>query len=280
MNHRHDRKGFGTHDQARSFPTNPFHLTLLTRLHQIPSNLHAFTHISTAFDLPSLTSAFNNQDVVISTIAGGDVPFQKGLIDAAIAAGVHRFIPNEFNYDTQNPRVCERYSPCQARAEVLQYLREQSKTHNGFSWMGLATGCLIEEGLRGGLLGFDLRWSSATIYESGYETFARSTLRGVGRAVQELLMLGEEGGDSYFYAAEFMTCQNNILEALQTSSGKGWSIGRAEVEEAVREGEMRGEKGFFDGAMMLSEWSVLFCKLDDLSVWQKWKLRKGYEDLG
>ncbi len=46
-------------------------------------------------------------------------------------------------------------------------------------------GCLIEEGLKGGLLGFDLRWSSALVYESGRESFACSTLRGVGETVRK-----------------------------------------------------------------------------------------------
>ena len=137
-----------------------------------------------------------------------------------------------------------------------------------FSWTGLATGCIVEEGLKGGLLGFDLLWSSATVYESGEERFACSTLRGVAKAVIEILAMGEEGKDQYFYAAGFMTCQNDILKALTTSSRKDWSIGSAEVQEALREGEIRMEKGFFDGAMLLLERSMLFGETDDLESWQ------------
>ncbi len=164
------------------------------------------------------------------------MPFQKLLIDAAIAADVSRFIPNEFSHDTQNPRVCERFPPCQARAEVLQYLRENCREHTKLSWTGLATGCSVKEGLRGALLGFDLRWSSATVYGSGEKKFACSTLRGIGEAVRAMLLMPEQGRNRYFYAAGIITCQNEILLALETSSGKEWSIGRVEVEEAVKEG--------------------------------------------
>jgi len=151
----------------------PFNLNLLTCPHQVPSNPHALTPVTTTFNLVSLTSAFKHKDVVISTISGGDVSFQKLLIN------------NEFSHITQNPRLCERFPQCQARAEVLQYLKKKSREHKKFSWTGLAMGCLIEEGLKGGLLGFDLRWSSALVYESGRESFACSTLRGVGETVRK-----------------------------------------------------------------------------------------------
>lgn len=68
-----------------------------------------------------------------------------------------------------------------------------------------------------------------------------------------------------------MTCQNKILAALERSSRQEWSIGNAEVKEAVREGNMRMEKGFLDGAMVLLERKVLFGRLDDVGVWQKAK---------
>jgi len=153
----------------------------------------------------------------------------------------------------------------------LQYLKKKSREHTKFSWTGLAMGCLIEEGLKGGLLGFDLRWSSALVYESGRESLACSTLRGVGETVREILMKGEEARNRYRYEAGIVTCQNKILAALERSSGKEWSIGVAEVKEAVREGNMRMDKGFLDGAMVLLERSVWFGRLDDVGIWQKAK---------
>ena len=260
------------HNHVNCSPARPYKITLLTRLNQTPSNPHIITHVTATFDLSSLASAFRNQDVVISTIHAGDVPFQKLLIDAAIAAGVRRFVPNEFNHNTLNARVRERFPPCQARAEVLQYLRDQTKKCPGFSWTGLATGCLIDEGLRGGLLGFDLCWSSATVYGSGEERFACSTLKGVAKAVVEALDMGEEAKNQYLYAARFLTCQNEILKALETCSGKKWTVGRADVEEALREGQVRMEKGFLDGTMVLLERSMLFGEIDDVESWQRQKI--------
>lgn len=44
-----------------------------------------------------------------------------------------------------------------------------------------------------------------------------------------------------------------------------------ELEEAMREGEAMIVKGFFDGAMVLLERSVLFGRLDDVEIWRKGK---------
>lgn len=96
----------------------------------------------------------------------------------------------------------------------------------------------------------------------------------------EIVMMGEEGQDRYFYTAGFLTCQNEIVEALETSSRKEWSVGRADIGEAVRGGEVIMEKGFLDGAMMLLERSVVFGKLDDVEIWQKGELgQRGNDNL-
>ena len=154
------------------------------------------------------------------------------------------------------------------RAEVLSYLREKSQEDERFRWSGIATGCLLENGLVGGLLGFDLVWKSATIYGGGEDEFPCSTLDGVGRAVLDVLQGLEEGryAREYLYRSEFVTSQNEILMVLE--KGGKWDVGRVEVGECVREGERRMEKGFFEGAMVLLEQNVLFGGIGELEHWE------------
>ena len=257
-----------THDH-HDVHTSPYTLALLTRPQQEPSAIHSVQHRTSDYTLESLSAAFKEQDVVISTIAPADIPSQKRLIDAALAGGVRHFIPCEFSYDTQNPDVRDAYPPCAARAEVLDYLREKCGQNTGFNWTALATGCNLENGLLEGLLAFDLQWKSATVYGAGDVKFPCSTLDGVGRAVIQALRGLEEGTsrNSYFYKAEFVTSQNELLEALERADGKKWDMVSSEVDECVREGERRMEKGFFDGAMMLLERNVLFGGVGDRAVW-------------
>lgn len=169
-----------------------FSLTNLTKAHQAPSVSlqHGIRHLISDYSSTSLEEAFADQNVIISTIGAGDTSIQKRLVDAAIAADVQRFIPNEFAHDTLSSSICNRLPPHRARAEVLLYLQDRAKAAERFSWTALATGCLFDKGLKDGLLGFDLTWQSATVYATGDERFPCSTLRDVGQAVKDLSRLG------------------------------------------------------------------------------------------
>ena len=256
-----------------------YNLTLLTRPHQsFPSTDHIH-HWTVDYEPGSLTAAFQNADAVISAIAPADILFQKRLIDTAIAAHVPHFIPCEFSYDTQNPTIRDVFPPGAARAEILDYLKERSGQLKRFSWTALATGCSLESGLMDGLLAFDMIWNCATIYGTGDESFPCSTSRGLGEAMVQLLKELQEGrGEGeYFYRCEFITSQNEILEAIEGAEGKSWDVIKVEVDECVREGEMRMKRGFFDGAMMLLERQVLYGELGDMELWEKSKMLKSEE---
>ena len=178
------------------------------------------------------------------------------------------FIPCEFSYDTQCAKICDAFPPCAARAKVLDYLREKCQENEDFQWTGIATGCLLENGLVDGLLGFDLVWKSATLYGDGKEEFPCSTVDGIGRTVLGVLQGLEEEKYSreYLYTNEFMTSQNEILMMLKKVGE--WDLARAEIGECVREGEKRMEKGFFEGAMVLLERYVLYGTIEELKHWE------------
>ena len=53
----------------------------------------------------SVTAAFQGQDAVISAVGNEGLQGQHVLIDAAVAAGVKRFLPSEFGSDIANPKV-------------------------------------------------------------------------------------------------------------------------------------------------------------------------------
>lgn len=168
-------------EASPSYESKPqlYNLTLLTRPHQSPPPVDNLHHRTSDYSLSALATAFQNADVIISTIAPADIPFQKQLIDAAVAAQVSHFILCEFSYDTQDAEIRGVFPPCAARAEILDYLKEKSGQLKQFSWTALATGCNLEKKLVEGLLAFDMAWKSAIMNGSGNETFPCSTLRGV-----------------------------------------------------------------------------------------------------
>lgn len=74
--------------------------------------------------LDSLKAALKGQDAVVSTLGAFAAAQQTSLIDAAIAAGVKRFIPSEFGSDTTHPKVSA-LPVYRDKVAAQQYLKEK-----------------------------------------------------------------------------------------------------------------------------------------------------------
>lgn len=90
-----------------------------------------------------LLEAFKGQDAVISAIATSAAVQQKAIIDAAIKAGVKRFVPSEFGSDTRNKKALA-INPLffKGKLETVEYLKEKEK--EGLTWTAFVTGPFFE----------------------------------------------------------------------------------------------------------------------------------------
>ena len=200
---------------------------------------------------------------------------QTRLIDAAVAAGVKLFIPNEFGQDSLNEAVRERLPPARAKGRVIAYLKRKSEEKKGFSWTALAVGTIFDDALRSGDLGFDLEWRSATVYGAGSQRFAATTMSALGNAVASIVRHASETRNRYLYTSSFITTPNDVVKSLERVMGKEWTVISGNVEECEREGQLRLEKGFLDGAIVLMGREVMFD--EGLGAIEKWEER-GRED--
>lgn len=94
------------------------------------------------FSEESLASLFRGHQAVISTIGGAAIDKQKVIIDAAVEAGVQRFIPSEYGCNTSDPRVLAAAPILQSKRDVALYL--QSKEEQGLEWTSIITGPFID----------------------------------------------------------------------------------------------------------------------------------------
>jgi hypothetical protein len=192
-------------------------------------------------------------------MSGGDFELQVRLIDAMVAAGVKRFIPHEFGHDTLNPGIQARIPKYAGRAKVLEHLENNvSKSSPGFDWIGIATGYTLDTNLISGQMGFDMQWHSATIHGVGTEPFAVSSLERVGQVARSVIQRWDQINSHYIYAAGAVTSANEILYFSERVTGQEWTAGNYNVEDSVREGLSRIERGFPDAGMALLERSVLY----------------------
>lgn len=196
-------------------------------------------------------------DLAISTTAGRSFELQKAIIDAVVDTAIPCFIAAEFGDDVLNDLVVTRLPKLKQRVEAIQYLQKLSSADR-LSWVAIATGCRLDQGLQSGRLGFDLKWHSATLHGSGNESFAASSTAWTGRVVTAVIDRWSDMRNQYIYACGLVTSANEVLNALERSTGKEWEAGRGEVGDCVREAERRIDRGFPDAGMFLMERSVLY----------------------
>lgn len=98
--------------------------------------------VKTNLSSESLEAVFKGQDAVVSVVGATAFPEQKKFVDAAIRAGVKRFIPSEFSASSQNAAVLQLLPLFGQKKELVEYLK--SKEGDGLTWTGIASSCLFD----------------------------------------------------------------------------------------------------------------------------------------
>lgn len=192
-------------------------------------------------------------DILISAHHGGDFDLQSRIVKATIQANIPRFMPSEFTHDSMNQIVQERLPPHKERARLLETLRHQSS----IEWVGLATGYPLDQRLKDGHMGADLTWQSATVYGSGDELFAASSLDFVGEVVAVIVTHWNEVTNRYLCLAGIMTSSKEVLRELEAQMGREWTAVYVEKEKCIEEADRRMQGGWPDAGMFLMERSLL-----------------------
>jgi uncharacterized protein YbjT (DUF2867 family) len=136
------------------FIASPFNISVISRKESeatFPSGVNVIK--ADYADATTLAPAFKGQDAVISLVGGNALGEQNKFIDAAISAGVKRFIPSEFGSNTVNPAVAEAVPVFAAKIGAVKYLESKEKE---ISWSSVITGPFFD-------------WVHAAIFhDSGY----------------------------------------------------------------------------------------------------------------
>lgn len=194
--------------------------------------------------LDSLKQAFQGQDVVISLVGGGALGDQNKLIDAAIAAGVKRFVPSEFGSNTPNPKTRAIVPVFEAKVGTVNYLKSKE---DAISWTSVVTGPFFDWGLKVGFLGLNAQNKTATILDSGNATFSTTNLGTIGQAVVKALENAEATKNRYVYVSGFQTSQNEILAAAEKITGEKWTVNKISAKDQIARGNELLQKGDFSG---------------------------------
>ncbi|KAJ5184059.1 oxidoreductase CipA [Penicillium capsulatum] len=160
----------------------------------------------------SLVAALKGQDALINTLGVGQIPVDVHLrlVDAALVAGVRRYLPSEFGSDTANP-LTSKLPVFGDKIAVVKRLNELTSQHTDFSYTALITGPFFDWGLQQKFL-LNLAGPTTSIFDGGDVPFSTTTLAGIGRAVVGVLKHPAETNNRHVYVAEAEVTQNQILQ--------------------------------------------------------------------
>ncbi|KAI0972220.1 NmrA-like family protein [Xylaria arbuscula] len=201
-------------------------------------------------DVDALAVAFAGQDAVVSAVGPGAIGAAKGMVDAAVRAGVKRYIINDFGWGL-NERSLPEIKPIGESRKVawnraFEYAQSEEGKENGFTWTGITIGNPIDWALaKFPRMGFNVSERRATIYDAGTEEFTGTTLEGIGQSVVGVLQHPAETANRFVKARSIQTSQNELLAAFQkaTKDQRQWEIERSTAQQTLEDGRGKHAQG-------------------------------------
>ncbi|KAL8907249.1 MAG: hypothetical protein Q9171_005936 [Xanthocarpia ochracea] len=224
-----------------------FNVTVLSRKSssaKFPSEVKVQT-IDDDYPSDQLVAIFKGQDAVLNLLPPDSVEKHNSIADAAADAGVKRLIPSEFGGDTSNPKIVEMIPMFGTKAAITNYLK--TKESSGLSWTAVINGSFFDWGLHNGFLGFDLKTHTATIFDNGEAVLNGTTLSDIAQSIVAILSKPEETANKFVFIQNIKATQNQILAALEKSTGKEWTIKKRSAAEARQTGGEKLGKGDMSG---------------------------------
>ncbi|GKZ84902.1 hypothetical protein AnigIFM56816_010462 [Aspergillus niger] len=211
-----------------------FRVSILTRSNKpgaYASNINVFEVDFNSVE--SLTTALKGVDAVVSTVGGAAVDNQTVLIDAAIAAGVNRFIPSEFGNVTTNPKV-EKFPVYSSVFKIRNYLQEKAAAGK-LSWTVLACGAFLDLVLNTPTL-LDFQNHTVTMLDEGDNRVSSTSLPAVGRAIAAILQNFDATENRVMHVSEAILTQNQLIGfAKEIRPDIEWSISKEQSSLLLQE---------------------------------------------
>ncbi|KAL8727693.1 MAG: hypothetical protein Q9166_005866 [cf. Caloplaca sp. 2 TL-2023] len=224
-----------------------FNVTALTRKGSsatFPSDVKV-QNVDDDYPYDQVLAAFKGQEAVINLLPPVSVEQHNSIADAAAEAGIKRIIPSEFGSDTSNPKIVELIPLFGGKAAITEYLK--TKESSGLSWTAVINGAFFDWGLYTGFLGFDLKNHTATIFDAGNAPVNATNLADVGQSIVSILSKPDETANKFVFIQSVKTDQNQILAALEKSTGTKWTVNKQSATEARQTGGEKLGKGDMSG---------------------------------
>ncbi|KAH8911598.1 oxidoreductase CipA-like protein [Coniochaeta sp. PMI_546] len=180
-----------------------------------------------------MTDVLRGIDVVVSIVGNPGLDNQIPLIDAAVAAGVKRFIPSEFGSDPEH----ERNKPLPfyiRKLRILNHLKRKAAENQEFSYTRVTTHAFFDWGITEGFL-LDPRAHKITIYNGGNTLFSVTTLRTIARAVVAITNNLEATKNRAIFIHDAAITQNQLVHYAKEADGIEWTVEHIDTKKLLND---------------------------------------------
>ncbi|CAG7935326.1 unnamed protein product [Penicillium nalgiovense] len=163
--------------------------------------------------VPDLTAALTGQNAVVSVLTTSAMETQIPLIEAAMKAGVRRYLPSEFCANIGNPKAAS-LPVYHSKLAIHEAIKQQARDHPHFTYTLIRNGPFLDWSMAYGFF-FSLDGGSTPFYDGGDRPFSTTTLATIGRAVVEVLRHSEETRNRAVFVQDLVTTQRKMLAIAQ-----------------------------------------------------------------
>jgi nucleoside-diphosphate-sugar epimerase len=202
--------------------------------------------VSDGFTTEELIPVLQGQDAVITTVQGTNSALQIRIANAAVKAGVKRFIPADFgSFDSNSPWALGIMPLYLEKENVRSHLKQLSETSSNtggsFSWTSLVSGHFFDY-LESGLLQCFPDRHHARIFDGGDIKWSATTLETIGKATVAVLLRPDETRNRRLFIESFLISQNELLQVLEKVTGRKWEVEHLDSQKFIEETKAKAEK--------------------------------------
>ncbi|CAG9983842.1 unnamed protein product [Clonostachys byssicola] len=187
-----------------------FQVTVFGRSkHEVPPGAIS---VQVDYSLDTLSEALKGHDAIVSTVGPAAVLAQKTIIDAAIIAGVRRFIPSEFSSVNTDPKARD-IPTFQLFIEIQDYLKAKAETGD-IEFTIFATGPFLEY-VFGSPLFIDLERRVVQLHDKGDVRISATSIAGIGKAIAGGLQKPDQTKNRVIHVHETVISQLKLLDLVK-----------------------------------------------------------------
>lgn len=175
----------------------------------------------------SLVAAFTGQDAIVSTLGFDNTLMQKEIIDAAITAGVARFIPSDFGSITTES-TASHLQVFRHMVEIQEYLKEKAALGK-IDYTVISPGAFTE--YIAGM--FDWKKPAPPLWEGGHHPVSSTSIGGIGKAIVGVFKNPEQTKNRNIKIHEFVFTQAQILDMTRKVAPAGVELHPVNIENAA-----------------------------------------------